>query len=796
MKKFKMYFIPFAFLMALSLIFSCSIGDGSKSDRSGLNADGTPDRTILPLKEPTPPKYDELSVKDATPPPRFEVKAPKDAPNVVIVLIDDLGFAGTSKFGGPVSTPTFDKMASEGVYYNNFHTTAVCSPTRAAIKSGRNHHVNNMGGIIETGTAFPGNTGQIPEDVAPVAEMLRLNGYSTAAFGKWHETAAWEASVSGSFDRWPTRQGFDKFYGFLGGETNQWAPYIYDGTIPVELPEDEEYHFLEDMTDQAVNWIKFQKALTPDKPFFVYYAPGAVHAPHHVPKSWIERWDGKFEKGWDKMREEILDRQIKAGIVPDGTVLADKPSAISDWDKLNDDQKKLFKHQVEVFAAFIEMTDYEVGRLVDAIEETGQLDNTLIFFVYGDNGTSAEGGSNGMFSEMTYFNGVQEKVEDMLKKMDKWGGPETYPHMAGGWAVMFDTPYKWTKQMCNDFGGTKVGMTVHWPKGIKSKDELRQQFHHVIDVAPTILEAAGLPEPTEVNGVKQVPMNGTSMLYSFDDEAAEDRHTQQYFEMFGNRAMYKDGWLARTIHKAPWEHKPRRDLTEDIWELYDTRNDFSLVNDLSKVHPEKLKELQELFMEDAKKYNVLPIDDRTVERINPAVAGRPDLMAGRTSLTLSEGMIGMSENVFINIKNKSKSITAEVEVPKDGGNGTIIAQGGRFGGWSLYVLDGKPAYDYNFIGLQRFTVASSKKLKPGKHSIKFDFAYDGGGLAKGGLGTLYVDGEKVGEGRIDHTHPMIFSADETADVGIDLATPVVETIGAEKKSKFTGSIPKVTVEVR
>lgn len=754
------------------------------------------DRTVLPLKEPTPPTYTELSVADATPPARFEVKAPKDAPNVILVLIDDLGFAGTSKFGGPVSTPTFDKMASQGVYYNNFHTTAVCSPTRAAIKSGRNHHVNNMGGIIETGTAFPGNTGQIPEDVTPVAEMLRLNGYSTAAFGKWHELAAWEASIAGPLDRWPTHQGFDKFYGFLGGETNQWAPYIYDGTTPVELPEDEEYHFLEDMTDQAVNWMKFQKALTPDKPFFVYYAPGAVHAPHHVPKKYIEKHKGQFDQGWDNMREEILARQIAAGIVPEGTPLADKPTAIKDWDELSDDQRKLFKRQAEVFAGFIDMMDYEVGRIVDAVEEIGQLDNTLIFFVYGDNGTSAEGGFNGMFSEMTYFNGVQEKVGDMLKKMDKWGGPETYPHMAGGWAVMFDTPYKWTKQMANDFGGTKVGITVHWPKGIKAKNELRTQFHHVIDVAPTILQAAGLPEPTEVNGLKQLPMNGTSMLYTFDDAKAKDQHTQQYFEMFGNRAMYKDGWFARTIHKAPWEHHPRRALTEDIWELYKIEDDFSLVNDLSKKHPKKLKELQNLFLVEAEKYQVLPIDDRTVERINPAIAGRPDLMAGRTSLTLSDGMVGMTENIFINIKNKSKIITAEVEVPADGGNGTLIAQGGRFGGWSLYVLNGKPAYDYNFLGMQRFTVSSSKKLPEGKSTIKFNFAYDGGGLAKGGLGTLYINGEKVGEGRIARTQPMVFSADETADVGIDLATPVVETIGAEKESKFTGSIPKITIEIK
>ncbi len=755
------------------------------------------DRTVLPIPQPKPQQYTELDVRNATPPPRFEVKAPEGAPNVLVVLVDDLGFAGTSSFGGPVSTPTFEQIANQGIHYNNFHTTAVCSPTRAAIKSGRNHHVNNMGGIIETGTAFPGNTGQIPTDVAPVAEMLRHNGYSTAAFGKWHETAAWEASVSGPRVRWPTGSngGFDKFYGFLGGETNQWAPYIYDGTHPIELPEDPDYHFLTDMTDQAVAWIKYQKALTPDRPYFVYYAPGATHAPHHVPKEWISRWKGKLDMGWDKLREQILARQIEKGVVPRGTKLAPKPKAIPDWSTLSVDEKRLFTHQVEVFAAYVEMVDYEIGRVVKAVEETGQLDNTLIFFVYGDNGTSAEGGRNGMFSEMTYFNGVQEKVPDMLKVMDKWGGPETYPHMAAGWAVAFDTPYQWTKQVASDHGGTKVGMAVHWPKGIKARGELRTQFHHVIDVAPTILEAARLPEPREVNGVPQRSMDGVSMLYSFDNAKAKERHTTQYFEMFGNRAIYHDGWFARTIHKAPWERHPRRGLAEDIWELYDTRTDFSLVNDLSTKQLKKLAELQVMFMEEAARNKVLPIDDRTVERVNSAIAGRPDLMGGRTSLTLAEGMTGMTENVFLNVKNKSKTITAEIEVPESGANGAIIVQGGRFGGWALYVKEGVPAYDYNFLGLQRFTIASKEKLDPGKATIRFEFAYDGGGLAKGGTGTLYVNDRKVGEGRIPRTQPMIFSADETADVGIDLATPVVETIGSERRSRFTGRIPKVTVEV-
>lgn len=755
------------------------------------------DRTVLPIPEPKRQTFTELDVRSATAPPRFAVTPPQGAPNVVVVLLDDLGFAGTSAFGGPIDTPNFDRIAAEGVYYNNFHTTAVSSPTRAAIKSGRNHHVCNMGAIIETGTTFPGNTGQIPNEVAPVAEMLRLNGYSTAAFGKWHETAAWEASVSGPFDRWPTRQGFDKFYGFLGGETNQWAPFIYDGIHPVELPADPNYHFMTDMTDQTVAWIKYQKALTPDKPFFAYFAPGAVHAPHHVPQEWIAKWKGKFDQGWDAMREKILARQIERGIVPKGTKLAPKPEAIPDWNTLSADEKRLFTRQAEVFAAFVAMTDHEIGRVIKAIEDTGQLDNTMLIFVYGDNGSSAEGGRSGMFSEMTYFNGVQETVPDMLKFVDKWGGPETYPHMAAGWAVALDTPYQWTKQVASDPGGTKVGMAIRWPEGIKAKGELRTQFHHVVDVAPTILEAAGLPEPKSVNGVEQRPMDGVSMAYTFDDATAKERHITQYFEMFGNRGIYHEGWFARTIHRAPWEPTPRRGLTEDIWELYDTRTDFSLVNDLSAKHPDKLKEMQALFLAEAAKNHALPIDDRVFERVNAELVGRPDLMAGRTSITLAEGMTGMTENVFLNIKNKSKTITAEIEVPEGrDANGIIMVQGGRFGGWALYVKDGIPAYDYNFLGLERTTVAGTEKLKAGKYTLRFEFAYDGGGFGKGGMGTLYVNDKKVGEGRIGRTQPMIFSADETADVGIDLATPVVESIGAEAKSRFNGRIPKVTVEVK
>lgn len=755
------------------------------------------DRTVLPIKFPPRETSKELDVRNAKQPVRYEVKAPEGAPNVILVLMDDLGFAGTSQFGGPVSTPTFDRIATEGIYFNNFHTTAVCSPTRAAIKSGRNHHVNNMAFITEMATGMSGGTGEIPNEVAPVAEMLRHNGYSTGAFGKWHETATWETSVSGPMDRWPHHQGFDKFYGFFGGETNQWAPFVYDGTHVVELPEDPNYHFMNDMTNQAIAWMKYQKALTPDKPYFMYFAPGATHAPHHVPQQYIDKWKGKFDGGWDALREQILARQIEKGIVPNDTKLAPKPEAIRNWESLSADEKKLFTRQAETFAGYLDMADHEIGRLVNAVDESGQADNTMIIFVYGDNGTSAEGGMNGMYSEMTYFNGVQETVEDMLKKVDKWGGPETYPHMAAGWAVMFDTPYQWTKQVGSDHGGTKVGMAIRWPKGIKANGGLRSQFSHVIDIAPTILEAAGLPEPKIVNGVTQRPMDGVSLLYAFNDASAKEKHTTQYFEIAGNRAIYHEGWYARTIHRAPWERGSRRPLAEDIWELYNVSEDFSLINDLATKNPEKLKELQELFMQEAEKNFALPIDDRLFERMIAANVGRPDIMGDRKTLTLAEGMVGMSENVFINIKNRPITLTADVEIPASKtANGILIAQGGRFGGWAFYVKDGVLAYDYNFLGMQRFTVSSSAKLTPGKHTVKFDFAYDGGGPGKGGKGTLYIDGKQVGEGRIERTQAGIFSADETADVGIDLATPVVERIGAEAKSKFNGSIPKLVVEVK
>lgn len=753
------------------------------------------DRTHLPIPEPKVPFSDVLDARNAKAPPRFQVKAPDKAPNVLIILIDDMGFGQSSAFGGPIHMPNAEKLAKNGLRYNKFHTTALCSPTRAALLTGRNHHVCNMGSVTETATAFPGQTGQRPNSVAPLAEMLRLNGYSTAAYGKSHETAAWEVSPSGPTDRWPTRSGFDKFYGFIGGEANQWAPAIYEDMTRIEPPKDPNYHFMTDMTNQAIKWVSAQKALTPDKPFFTYFAPGATHAPHHCPKEWIAKYKGKFDQGWDKLREETLARQIKLGVVPEGTKLAPKPEAIKDWDKLGADEKKLFARQMEIFAGYGEYADAEIGRLIQAVEDLGQMDNTLIFYEIGDNGASPEGTMNGLFNEMTYFNGVPETVQDILKHYDELGGPNSYPHYAAGWAVAGDAPFAWTKQVAGTYGGCRNPLIVHWPNGIKAKGELRSQWHHVIDIAPTILEAAGLPEPKSVNGTPQTPIEGVSMVYSFNDAKAKDRHKTQYFEIFGNRGIYHDGWLAHTVHRAGWELKPRRPFLEDKWELYHVDEDFSSANDLAAKNPEKLKELQELFLKEAVKNHVLPLDDRVIERANAALAGRPDLMAGRTSLTVFEGMVGMSENVFINTKNRSHSITAEVQIPEGGANGVIIAQAGKFGGWSFYLKDGKPRYAYNYLGLKTYKAVSDQALPAGKATIRFEFTYDGGGLGKGGMATISVNGKKVGEGRIEYTQGNIFSADEGADVGLDGETAVSDDY-KERGNQFTGKINKVTIELK
>jgi arylsulfatase len=760
------------------------------------------DRTALPIPERKVTPITEIDARKAKAPPRFDVKAPKGAPNVVIVLIDDIGFGHSSAFGGPCQMPTCEKLAANGLRYNRFHTTALCSPTRTALLTGRNHHVNNAGAIMELATAFPGNTGIRPENVAPLAEILRLNGYSTAAFGKYHETPPWEASISGPFDRWPTRSGFDKFYGFIGGETNQWSPAIYDGIARVEVPRDPNYHFTTDMTNNAIAWMRFQQALTPDKPFYMYFAPGATHAPHHVPKEWIAKYQGKFDQGWDKLREETLARQLKLGVVPQGTKLTPRPEEIPSWDSRTPQQKRLFARQMETFAGFAEHTDHEIGRLVQAIEDVGDLDNTLFFYIVGDNGSSAEGGPDGTYNEMLALNGIISDVASQLPHIDAWGGPTTFPHFSIGWAHAGNTPFQWTKQVASHFGGTRNPLVMHWPARIKAKGEVRSQFHHVIDVAPTVLEAAGLPEPTAVDGTKQRPMDGVSMMYSFDDGRAKDRRTTQYFEMFGNRAIYHDGWVAATRHSIPWlmvPHLPPFD--QDKWELYNVAEDFSQANDLAGRNPQKLRELQDVFTREAIKNHVYPLDDRRSERFNAAIAGRPDLMGSRTSLTLYEGMAGIMENAFLNIKSRAHTITAEIEIPaaRDASvpavSGVLICQAGRFGGWSLYMKDGRVHEVYNYGGLQRTTVSSPQALPPGRHTIVYRFTPDSDRPGAGGMSRLAIDGKPVGEAHVPRTMPFAYSGDEGVDVGRDDETPVTEEY-KERNNRFTGKIHKVTVELK
>jgi arylsulfatase len=754
------------------------------------------DRTVLPIAEPKVAPITELDARKAKAPPRFEVKAPQGAPNVVIVLIDDIGFGHSSAFGGPIKMPTLEKMAANGLKYNRFHTTALCSPTRTALLTGHNHHANNAGVIMEVATAFPGMTGVRPQNITTLASILRQNGYSTAAFGKYHETPPWEVSVSGPYDRWPTGSGFDKFYGFIGGETNQWAPAIFDGVTRVEHEAKPDYHFTVDMTDKAVNWVSAQQSLTPDKPFYMYFATGATHAPHHAPKEWIEKYKGQFAGGWDKLREETFARQKKLGVIPADAKLTPRPKEIPAWADMSANQKRLFERQMETFAGFGEHTDNEVGRLVKQLEDIGELDNTIFYYIVGDNGSSAEGGPEGTYNELMALSGIVGKADQMMDHIDDWGGPTTFPHFSIGWAWAGNTPFQWTKQVASHFGGTRNGMVLHWPKGIKAKGEIRSQFSHVVDVAPTVLEAAKLPQPKTVNGVTQRPMDGVSMLYSFDDAKAKDRHTTQYFEIFGNRAIYKDGWVAATRHSVPWlmSAKPTP-LTEDVWELYNVDKDFSQADNLAAQMPEKLKELQAVFISEAIRNNVLPIDDRRAERFNAAIAGRPDLMGGRKSLTVYPGMVGMTENAFINIKSVPHTITAEVEVKDANANGVIISQAGYFGGWVLYMKDGKVHHEYNWFALEHTNVGAPTALAPGKHTIVYEFIPDEAKPASGGKSIITIDGKKVAEGRIPKTQAYLFSADEGADVGMDGETNVSKDY-KQGDNSFTGKIFRVKIDVK
>jgi arylsulfatase A-like enzyme len=779
-------------IFLFAIIALCGCNQPNKQPAVTVQKSDGIDRTILPIQEPAVTAITEMDARNATAPPRFEIKAPEKAPNIVVVLIDDQGFGQASAFGGPCYEPTLEKLAASGLKYNNFNTTALCSPTRVAILTGRNHHLNNAGAIMELATAFPGNTGVRPNSISPLAEMLRLNGYSTAAFGKYHETAPWEVSVSGPFDRWPTHSGFDKFYGFIGGETNQWAPGIFDGTIRVEHPRDPNYHFTVDMTNQAINWVSAQQSLTPEKPFFIYFATGATHAPHHAPKEYIDKYKGKFDQGWDKLREETYVREKQLGVIPENAQLTPRPKEIPAWDDQTADQKRLFARQMETFAGFAEHTDHEVGRLVDALEEMGEMDNTLFIYIVGDNGASAEGGPEGSYNEMMALSGIIGKSSEMMDHIDDWGSASTFPHYAIGWAWAGDAPFQWTKQIASHFGGVRNGMVVHWPNGIKAKGEVRGQFCHAVDIAPTVMEAATLPFPRMVDGTEQTPFSGVSFMYSFDDAKAATKHTTQYFEMFGNRAIYHDGWVACTRHSIPWLMVPNPPLKDDVWELYNVNDDFSQANNLADKNPEKLKELQKIFEDEAIKNHVYPIDDRRAERFDASIAGRPDVMGKRTSLTVYEGMTGLMENVFINTKNRSYTITADIDLKDANTSGVIISQAGRFGGWSLFMKDGKVHHEYNYFGLERTNIASAKAVAAGKHMIRYEFVFDGGKPGSGGKCMLYVDDQKVAEGIIPKTQPFVFSADEGVDVGMDGETAVSNDY-KEGDNRFGGKIHKITI---
>jgi len=736
--------------------------------------------------------------KDSKPGSMALTKAPTGAPNVLLILIDDSGFGQWGTFGGQVPTPNLDRLAKMGLRYTRFHTTALCSPTRAALLTGRNHHSAGTGVITEMGDGYPGYSGQIPKNAAMFAEVLRQGGYSTAFVGKNHNIADWETSISGPFDRWPGLQGFDYFYGFIGGEMDQWQPALYRGTTPIamEIPRGKEgsYTLNDSLADDTIRYIHQEKSVTPDRPFFIYYAPGATHAPHHVPKEWIEKFKGQFHQGWDKYREEAYGRQLKLGVIPPGTKLTSRPKEIPAWDSLSADEQRVAERLMEVFAAYTAQTDYEVGRVLDSLEEVGQLHNTLIIWEIGDNGASMEGTLSGCFNEIATLEGAPENPAFLLQHIDDLGGPKASNHIPVGWAWAVNAPFQWGKQVASHLGGTRNPLVIAWPDQIKDAGGIRTQFHHVIDIAPTILEVAHLSQPVEVNGVKQKPIEGVSMVYSFADPKATSSRHIQYFEMLGNRALYKDGWIATARHgRLPWVTMGggTGDFDHDKWELYDLANDFSEANDVSARFPQKLRELQDAFWVEAKKYDVLPLDDRFAERGDASL--RPSLIAGLTNFTYYPGAVRIPEPSAASTKNSSHTITAMIDVPQGGAEGVLVAEGGGTGGYTLYIKDRKPVYEYNYFAHERYKVTSSEVLSPGAAVIRVDFKYDGGGIGKGGTASLFINDKKVGEGPIEKTCPSRFGA-ESFDVGLDAGSPVSEDY--QSPFPYSGTIKKVEINTQ
>ena len=729
------------------------------------------------------------------------VTAPAGAPNVLLIMTDDTGFGASSTFGGPIPTPALDRIAQNGLRFNNFHTTALCSPTRAALLTGRNHHSVGFGNITEFASGYPGYDSILPQNAATIGNILVGNGYNTSWIGKNHLIPDWLQSPSGPFNQWASGLGFEYFYGFLGGDTDNWHPALFENTRAVLPPwHDPNYILIRDMADHAVDWIRMQHAIAPDKPFFMYFAPGNGHAPHHATKDWIAKFKGKFDHGWDRQREITLANQKKLGIVPTDAMLAAKPKDVPDWNTLSADEKKVYARMMEVYAAAVAQSDHEIGRILDSLEQSGQLDNTLVIYIEGDNGASGEGTLQGTTNELG-GNLEPESMAFKLSMLDQLGSDRTYNHYPVGWAIAMDTPFQWCKQVASHFGGTQNGIAISWPKAIKARGEIRPQFHHVIDIVPTILEAVGIKAPETVNGVQQKPIEGVSMSYAFADASAPSRHTTQYFEITGNRGMYKDGWIASTTPlRPPWVITGAEPNPDDFpWELYRVTSDFSQAKNVAAQNPQKLKELQTLFMAEAARYNVLPLDSSFADRADPSL--RPGFNRGRTDFTYYPGMIRIPEANAPDIKNKSYRITAEVEIPKGGAEGILATQGGRFGGWGLMVLDGKPMFAYAYsnqdntrnpnANKSKWRFVGNQKLTPGVHTIAFDFTYDGGGIGKGGNGTLLVDGTKVAEGRMEKSLPFRFSLDESFDVGQDTGTPVIDEYDAKMPFAFTGTLRKV-----
>jgi arylsulfatase A-like enzyme len=785
-------------MLSLSFLLSASYVPGAMAQTIN-GTPGSPSATItidgkqLP---PPPTKFGGIikeSAKDSKPwwPPR--VTPAKGAPNVLLIMTDDQGYGVNGTFGGVIPTPALDRIAKAGLRYTQFHSTALCSPTRAALITGRNHHSAGFGVISELSTGYPGYDSIITPDKATIGTILSGNGYATSWFGKNHNTPPFQYSVAGPFDQWPSGMGFQYFYGFMGGETDQWTPYLFrDHTQIFPWVDKPEYNLITDMADEAISRMKQLNAAAPDQPFFMYYVPGGSHSPHNPTKEWIDKFKGKFDMGWNAMREQIFANQKRLGVIPANTDLTPWPDDLAKWETLSADEKKLFARQAEVFAGYTAYTDYEIGRVIQAVEDLGKLDNTLIIYIAGDNGTSPEGTLVGTPNQFTSYNGILNvPVAEQLKFYDVWGSAATYPHMAVAWSWAFDAPFKWTKQVASHFGGTRQGLAISWPGHINDQGGIRAQFHHVIDIVPTILEATGIKAPDTVNGIKQKPIEGVSMVYTFDkaNTAAPTKHKTQYFELMSNRGIFNDGWYANTTPPvAPWVlNSPMPNVNEYKWELYNLNADYSQAHDLAAKMPDKLKQMQALFAQEAAKYNVLPLDNSSFAR---AISPRPSATAGKTVFTYSGEMPGIPTENSPSILNRSFKITAEVEVPENG-DGMIVTTGGRWGGYGLYLLKGKPVFNYNLLTLLQARWAGDQPIAPGKHTIVFEFEYDGPGLAKGGTGVLKVDGKEVHTLQIPKTVPFLLPGDETFDVGIDTRTGVND-LDYQVPFRFNGKISNVT----